>query len=390
MNANPIIEKFRKGDLPVQMRLSAAKGTLPVPPEDLLQVLFLLGDDPDPEVRKATIETVRGFNEEVLVNVLERETTSPEMLDFYCRVLIKKEKIVERVILNSNTPDSTIEYIADKVAPSLMDLIVLNQIRLRRHPDIGRALLRNPRLLVNTKRRIIELFEIFKREQQLGAKRKAKEAEEALSKQKEPQIPEKEVVPEPAPAEISPPAEASPSAGASPGAIDDIDSAIEKEMESAVEEAVEEEEVGQEQLTAYQKLLHMDVPQKIELALKGSREERSILIRDGNRVVATSVLKSPKLTEIEVEQFSASRNVSDEILRLIANSREWTKHYPILLNLVKNPKTPITLSMNLCQRMHTTDLKNLLKDRNIPEAVRKHAKRIHSQRTEKKQMLKKH
>ena len=41
------------------------------------------------------------------------------------------------------------------------------------------------------------------------------------------------------------------------------------------------------------------------------------------------MLGSPKLTDAEIEAFSAMKNVSDEVLRVIGNHREWTKRYAV-------------------------------------------------------------
>ncbi len=111
-------------------------------------------------------------------------------------------------------------------------------------------------------------------------------------------------------------------------------------------------------------------------ALKGSREERAILVRDPNRLVSAAVLGSPRLTEAEIEAFSAMKNVSDEVLREIGNHREWTKRYAVANNLVRNPRTPIGIALTLVPRLNPKDVKGVAIDRNVPEAVRKHAQKF--------------
>ncbi len=114
----------------------------------------------------------------------------------------------------------------------------------------------------------------------------------------------------------------------------------------------------------------MTVPEKVKCASKGTREMRSVLIRDPNRMVAAAVLSCPKVNEAEVEAFAKMGNVSEEILRTIAMSRAWTKSYGVLLALVKNSKTPVALSINMMQRLNDSDVKKLSTDRNVPEALR--------------------
>ena len=119
-----------------------------------------------------------------------------------------------------------------------------------------------------------------------------------------------------------------------------------------------------------QRIAAMTVAQRIGLAMKGSREERAILIRDPNKIVAVAVLSSPKMTETEIESIAKMASISDEILRIIANSRAWTKRYGIVAALARNPKTPVAISMNLLARLTERDLRSISADRNVPEVLR--------------------
>lgn len=114
----------------------------------------------------------------------------------------------------------------------------------------------------------------------------------------------------------------------------------------------------------------LSVMERMKLAMRGTREQRSVLVRDPNRLVASAVLSSPKLTESEVEQFARMANVAEDVLRVIATNRAWTKNYGVVAGLVKNPKTPLAISMNLLQRVNDRDVKMLAIDRNIPEPLR--------------------
>lgn len=132
--------------------------------------------------------------------------------------------------------------------------------------------------------------------------------------------------------------------------------------------SVEREEAEDEQV--HQLLTSLPVPEKLKLATLGRREQRAILIRDPNRLVSTAVLGSPKLTETEVENFARMQNVSDEVLRIIGTSRAWTKNYTVVSALVKNPRTPTTVSLAMVSRLSERDVKGLTVNRNIPESVR--------------------
>ena len=122
--------------------------------------------------------------------------------------------------------------------------------------------------------------------------------------------------------------------------------------------------------TALQRLQNMNVPQKVQRATKGSREERAILIRDPNKMIAMAVLSSPKLTISEIEAFARAGNVGEDCLRVIAFSRAWMKNYNVVAALTRNPKTPIAISMNLLPRLTERDLRTLSTDRNVPDVLR--------------------
>jgi hypothetical protein len=118
------------------------------------------------------------------------------------------------------------------------------------------------------------------------------------------------------------------------------------------------------------RLTGLSVMERMKLAMRGTREQRSLLVRDPNRLVASAVLSSPKLTESEVEQFAKMTNVAEDVLRVIGTNRAWTKNYGVVAGLVRNPKTPLAISMTLLQRVNDRDVKMLSIDRNVPEPLR--------------------
>src|SRR5262245_11158360 len=136
---------------------------------------------------------------------------------------------------------------------------------------------------------------------------------------------------------------------------------------SANTEDVDENE---DEGTALQRIQKLNVPQKVQRATKGSREERAILIRDPNKMISLAVLSSPKLTISEVEAFARAGNVAEECLRTIAFCRAWMKNYNVVAALTRNPKTPVGISMNLIARLSEKDLRTLSTDRNVPDVLR--------------------
>jgi hypothetical protein len=139
-----------------------------------------------------------------------------------------------------------------------------------------------------------------------------------------------------------------------------------------IDAAGEEGEVAEdgERMSGTQELAAMNFPQRLRAAMKGTREQRAILIRDPNKLICASVLSSPKVSIPEVEGFARMQNVSEDVLRIIGSNRAWLKSYGVILALTKNPKTPLSLSMNLMSRLTSKDLAKLSVDRNVPEALR--------------------
>ncbi|HTZ98918.1 MAG TPA: hypothetical protein VMB02_01220 [Candidatus Aquilonibacter sp.] len=129
-----------------------------------------------------------------------------------------------------------------------------------------------------------------------------------------------------------------------------------------------------------QRVAHMNVVQRLTLALKGGRSERMLLIRDPNKLIQRSVLQSPRLTDSEVEAFASMTSLPGETLRAISFSRVFMKSYSIVRNLTNNPKTPIDVSLHLFPRLTATDLAKLTMNKNVPETLRSSATKLHRKR----------
>jgi hypothetical protein len=154
------------------------------------------------------------------------------------------------------------------------------------------------------------------------------------------------------------------------GAADDDEPLVQPLEQSGEPPADAQTEEEEQRDSTVAKIAKMGFTQRLKAAVKGTREMRSILIRDPNKMIAAAVLSSPKVSEPEIESFAKMANVSDEVLRIIANNRSWMKNYGIVLGLVKNPKTPVAMSMNLMQRLNDRDMTQLSVDRNVPEPLR--------------------
>jgi len=142
------------------------------------------------------------------------------------------------------------------------------------------------------------------------------------------------------------------------------------DIEPEIEQAGEEAEDDAARQSASQRLGLLGVGEKMKAAMKGSKEERAVLIRDSNKLVSVAVLSSPKLSESEVESFAKMANLSEEVLRIIGMNRAWVKNYGVIAALTRNPKTPLGVSLNFVQRLNDKDLKMIAMDRNLQEPLK--------------------
>ena len=138
----------------------------------------------------------------------------------------------------------------------------------------------------------------------------------------------------------------------------------------------------EERGSALQKIAKLDIRGRIQLAMKGTKEERSLLIRDGTKIVALAVLESPKISDGEVERFATQKNVLEAVLRGIPMKRRFAKNYAVVRNLVFNPRTPLDLSLGLMKNMLVGDLRNLSNNKEISDTVRKLATKMFKQKME--------
>lgn len=130
------------------------------------------------------------------------------------------------------------------------------------------------------------------------------------------------------------------------------------------------EETDPERITLLQRIGRLTTAEKIKLALTGNQEERLVLIRDSNKIVARAVLQSPKISDQEIENIASMKNVTEEVLRLVAMNRKFMKSYAVVRQLVNNPRTPIDVSLPLLNRLNDRDLKGVSINKNVPEVIR--------------------
>ncbi|HEV2827389.1 MAG TPA: hypothetical protein VGW76_07255 [Pyrinomonadaceae bacterium] len=390
---NPAVRAIIAGTAPHQARLAAASGLLPLPQSDLLEVLVALRQSDDAEIAEAANDTLTSQDSDDLLTAAKGNETSIAVLDYLARFAQGTREIHEAVILNNKTPDEAIAELASSSPDSsLLDLIAMNQQRLVRFPKIIDAILGNSDRSADADRRARETRrEFFEKER--GAQQIAQElrsrgnsaaaeffetadlsggltVEDAWLIAEHIEVSDAELDNSWLPAERY--------EELKPETADEHAANFKRALEF---ERIERGEVPPERVSLIRRVMFMNAKDRMKLAMKGDREARSILIRDSNRVVATAVIQNPRVTDQEVENIAAMRTVADEVLRLIAINRNWARSYPIIHNLVRNPRTPIPTVISTLPRIRTKDLKNLSQNRNVSEATRRQALRLSQARS---------
>lgn len=390
---NPAVQAIIGGNAPHQARLAAASGLLPLTQSDLLEVLVALRESEDPEIAAAAQDTLSTQEREDLLASAKSNETSTAVLDYLATLSGDARAIHEAVVLNNKTSDEAVASLASSTSDgSLLDLIVVNQQRLVRFPKIIDAVLGNSDRSAEAERRARETRQEFF-EKERGAQQIAQElrsrgntaaaeffetadltgglsVEDAWLIAEHIEVSDAELDNSWLPAER----------------YEELRAETPEEhaanFKRAVEfERIESGEITPERVSLIRRVMFMNAKDRMKLAMKGDREARSILIRDSNRVVATAVVQNPRVTDQEVESIAAMRTVADEVLRLIALNRNWARSYPIIHNLVRNPRTPIPTVISTLPRIRTKDLKQLTQNRNVSEATRRQALRLSQARS---------
>lgn len=346
-----LIALLHEGTAPLKVRVAIARGALPLPPATLLESLDILADDPDPAVQADALAGFERLPPTVVRGVVSSRALAPGLLDRLARRYRGNATVLLDIARNSAADDATVAFIASLPFPAALEVIGRNQDRLERSPETVAALLSNPA----TPTTVVQLW------QEYVERRTPAPVESALEDE------------EPEAHELS---------------LDPIlvveDEKDEKESPKAL--AVEADNaLSAKQLSIYKMLKQMSMGQKVALATKGNREVRNLLIRENNKMLCLKVLENPRLGESDVEAYAKSTNISVDVLRGIANNKEWVKKYNIVRGLIFNPRAPLGITLDHVKRLTDKDLDFLSKNRNVPETLRNTARRMLSAKREKKQ-----
>lgn len=366
--ASSLVDQIKAGQAPQNLREFAAQGMLPLSEEELVPLQILLLQDAEAPIRDMAATALKNVSDETWLRLVDRKEPEAEVVDYVLKNKPGSDDIKEKILLNHSVPDSIFEMIAATDSGKTIDVVLNNQVRLLRDPQILVSLERNPTLTNDQKRRIEEYKEefIYKKQQPVEEIPLAS-LDDLLA-----QIPNLDADAQKWIQEIDSQPQESPS---------------EEQVKAAMDMLFSKDDLEQlpaEIISVYQKILAMKHSEKIRVALLGSKDERALLIHDPSRQIAGLVLRNPKLSESEIEGFAQMRNIDSDLLRHMGMNRAFIKKYSVIHALVRNPKTPSPTALNLLKLLRESDLKNLERDKNIPELIRRFAKKIKDQKELKK------
>lgn len=352
---------------PAPLKLLAAKGLVPAPPRALLAIQYCLLGDADPLVEQAAREGLLSMPTKLLENNLDDRTHS-KILEFFAFYRTEDEALMETLVLKRQLNDRSICHLAAVVGPKLLEIIANNQERLLMTPELFDQLKRNPHVT----RATIDRIEAFLRMFNVAEPDEHAEIPAALV--------------EAGQAAVA--AAVAAAAGPVTSGVDGFKHGFEAEEDSFAPDLIDEKEgvdphklIEEEKATdLWSTVGKLPIPKKIKLAYFGNSTARAILVRDRNKVVATSVVKSPRITILEVIAIAKNRNVCDDVIREISRNKEWFKNYQVKLSLVSNSKCPTPVAISIVNHLQLNDLKILARNRNVSSVVANAARQLLSKK----------
>ncbi|MEZ4255505.1 MAG: hypothetical protein R3A78_07285 [Polyangiales bacterium] len=341
------IQRFGDPAAPPPAKMMAAKGLVPVKGADMVMLLVQLSADTDSNVAGPARDTLAGLPREVLLAACGGEMHIAA-LDRLAEVYIEDDEVLERLMLNGATATSTVARVGRFCSERITEVIATNQQRLLGSPDIIEALYKNTKTRMSTADRLIEL-----------AARNGVELTGIPSFQAHVEAIQGELIPEPSDEPL-------------PGdtLFSEALAADSDNPDVVAEDGAEDDALKDEFKPLSFRIGKMRTSEKLRLAIVGNAAARALLIRDRNKQVAMAAVASPQMTDVEAVPIARSKEVSEEILRYVANRREWMKNYELKRAIVFNPKMPTGISLRYLAHMMPGDLKDLARSKNVPGALK--------------------
>jgi len=353
-------QKILDPKAPGPLRQMAAKGIAPgLRPADAITVVVMLSLSGDDAVALTATQTLAKLPAPLLNGALTQDLPAG-ILDVIAPLYAQDMAVMEKVFTLPQILGSTVATIASKASEKVAELVATNEERLLAHPAIIEALYLNRATRMSTADRLIELA--VRNKVELTGIPAFKEAAAAIAGELIP-----DAADEPTPDDLLF-QEVTALAEQLDEELKSVTDA--KELDThTLDETTGEEVVKDKVVPLFARIGNMSISQKIRLAMLGTGSERMLLVRDKNKLVASAAVRSPKTQENDVVVMSSLRNVSEEVLRIISSSGEWTQSHQIKWNLVSNPRTPFMQTSKLMPHLREHELKLIAKSKQVPGNV---------------------
>jgi len=347
----PSAQKVLSGEAPLPAQMMAAKGIVPgAKPHEIVTVIAALSAHTDDKLRDAALATLAKLPPPILNGALSADLPG-SVISRLASPYANDHEVLEKLLRMPRIPGDALELLASAADERAGELIATNEELMLKHPAVIEKLYMNKRVRMSTADRLIELCVRNGIELSIPA---FKEAAIAIKN---------ELVVEPSEEPTFDDVLFQQAQATGDGlALADDEDTFEVDDEG-------EEKVKEKAKPLYAQLAEMTVSQRIRSATLGSSAVRLLCVRDSNRLVAAAAAKSPLLKEPEAVQISASRIVSEDVLRILAMNKEFVRNYQIKLNLVSNPRTPFSFSSRLVPLLREAELKMLSKSKNVTGAI---------------------
>lgn len=337
---------------PAQLKTMAARGIAPgLKPDAIVTLVCAFIENPDPALAQTARETLENLPSAILQGALATDLQAP-VLELLAEAQPSDIAVVSRLLSALHVTSLALETVAEKASESIGEVIAASDSVLLQFPRVIEKLYMNRRVRMSTADRLVDLAVRNGIELQIPA---FKQAAAAIANQLIPEPTEERTFDD----ELFQKAE---ELARETGDITDDEDTHQINDEG-------EEEINTKYQPLYAQLSSMTISQKVRRATLGTGAERMLLVRDANRLVATAAATSPLMNESEAARIAASRSVSDDVLRIIAQNRDFTRNYQVKLNLVSNPRTPFTFSSRMIPLLRDNDLRSLSKSKNVPGAI---------------------
>ena len=362
-----MIDLIRQSAVPATVMRSAARGALSLPPVEMVEILvYLSGHHLFGEQARLALA---GFDETAMKEVASDPMTPGPVLEYLASPGNVRPGLLPLLLRNSSLPEQCLLDLARSKSKEIFAALLASE-RVQRDRSVLDALLANHELDNRLQAQVMNALARFGSDAGAVLSAESGANEDILA------------IDDDVTEYLTSHAEEIAAEEAKGFELTDLSEDEKKELHAQAAVVTKEKEKSEKsRMSPLQRIAKMTVGERVQLGMKGTREDRYILIRDGSKVVSSAVLESPKLTDQEIETFAGMKNVQESVLRGIAGKRKFMKLYPVMRTLTANPRCPLDVALPIMKNLLVQDLRNLSMNKNVPDTLRKVAFKMYREKS---------